>query len=642
MMEIKYKDYFNKVHGGWLGKCIGGAAGAKQENNKSLMNYTIENVFPEVIPPNDDFDLQVLWLKEVLAKKGSNLSSSDLADAFAKYNLCLANEYSVAIKNIELGIEPPLSGIFNNDFFKNSMGCPIRSEIWGLICPGNPEAAVHYAEMDGMIDHDMESICGEQFFAALESYAFFENDIVKLIQKGLEYIPQDTKLFKCVKFAMNEYFNGTSWIETREKMVSRFGSCDASYSIINIGITIIALLYGEGDFEKTLLTAVNSGYDTDCTAATACAILGLINGADSIPSILLDRIGNEIETGSIAIEHRKHRIIDLVKETCEAGLSLVRDGVISIRIAEIPENAKASLPFPIQCPAVDIDIKYNGMPSIGYGEKAVVTVTLKNTSKEEQSGILFVKAPESLLPDIEEIKLRIPSASEIKINIDFEVKAGLSALPQKNITTLKFVSNERKIAEKSFGLSGAYRMKLIGSFFDNYDTEKYDKDPYKDVQQRFNDGSPDLFSMFNGYVNIHKPYIDETFSDIDYVKGEYVNFHTDSLEINEKIGYKGPCCVYLIYDFICPEDYNDAAIFIGNNDAYKVWLNNELILESTKSVMYMIYNNYKCDVYLRKGLNRIIIKVARTGKDFEFSCLIRNVRNNLHWFVDLASVIEKR
>ena len=65
-MKIGYRTYLDKVHGGWIGKCAGGLIGAKQENNKSLMHYTFDNVFPDVIPPNDDFDLQILYLTELI------------------------------------------------------------------------------------------------------------------------------------------------------------------------------------------------------------------------------------------------------------------------------------------------------------------------------------------------------------------------------------------------------------------------------------------------------------------------------------------------------------------------------------------------------------------------------------------------
>jgi len=635
-MQLKYKDYFNKVYGGWMGKCIGGAAGAKQENNKNLMNYSIANVFPEHIPPNDDFDLQVLWLKKVLQEKGSLLTSNDLAQAFAKYNLCLANEYSFAIKNIDLGIDPPISGLFNNDFFKNSMGCPIRSEIWGFICPGNPDIAVRYAKMDGMIDHDIESIIAEQYLSAIESEAFFENDIVSLVKKGLTFINRNTKFAKCIEFVLNEFLNEKNWIIARNRLVTGFGSSDASYVVVNIGITIMALLYGEGDFEKTLLIAVNSGYDTDCTAATACAILGVINGKDRISEFLLEKIGEEIDTGTIAIENRKHSIIDLVEETCAAGFSFMRDGITSINITGIPTELKGVLPLCEEKNPLELIIEYIGLPSIAYDEKSSVDVIIYNRTGEEQRGILNIKTPECLYSNIKKMEVIINPGSEMKIEIDFFVEKDVLFLPQKNIVNLCFEKGGVEMIEKTFGFSGATRMKLIGPFFDNYDTTKYEEDPFLDVRQIHNNGRYDLFSMFNGYVNIDKCYIDESFLHIDKIDGEYVNFHMDKLDIDNKIGYTGPCCIYLVYDFISPRDFDNASIVVGNNDAYKCWLNNEMILGNREVSMYMPYNNYSENIKLNKGLNRIVMKITRSSEKFEFSCLLKN---NIHWFVDLASCI---
>ncbi len=642
MLKLDYMKYLDKVHGGWIGKCIGGAVGALQENNKGLMEYTVDNVFPAVIPPNDDLDLQILYLQEVLGKKGADISSGDLGDAFAKYNLCLANEYSIAIKNIELGIEPPLSGLFNNEFFKHSMGCPIRSELWGFICPGNPDTAVRFAEMDGCIDHAAESIYGEKFFSAMEANAFFENDIIKLIEGGLAYVPGDTELSRCINFVLAHYRKGTPWQETRERAVRRFGSCDASYSVINIGITILALLYGKGDFTETMLTAVNCGYDTDCTAATSGAVLGQILGAGNIPGFWLKKIGKDIKIGTVKIERSSNLISDLAKETCTAGLSLLRDGVISIGITGIPPEIKPSLPLPSQKNELDITIRYNGLPSIGYGEKSSVTVAIKNNTMEEQAGILYVKAPEAMLSNIREMAVRLPAMTEMEIVLDFEFKKGIAAVPQKNITVLEFTKDGKKIAEKSFGLSGAYRMKLIGPFFDNYDTKKFDEDPFKNVMQKYSDGRPDLFSMFNGYANIDRRYLDEDFSHLDEVEGEYVNFHRDVFEIDEKVKYKGPCCIYLVYDFTSPEAFEDVSVYIGNNDAYRVWLNGKLLIQGGESAMYMMYNNYIENVRLDKGKNRMVMKLLRSGKSFEFSSLLRNVKADLHWFVDLESVMDNK
>ncbi|MEG1276351.1 MAG: ADP-ribosylglycohydrolase family protein, partial [Ruthenibacterium sp.] len=66
---INQQVYLDKVHGGWFGKCLGGAAGAPVEGFKCLIetrHYT-ETLRTDL--PNDDLDLQLLWL-EVLQEKG--------------------------------------------------------------------------------------------------------------------------------------------------------------------------------------------------------------------------------------------------------------------------------------------------------------------------------------------------------------------------------------------------------------------------------------------------------------------------------------------------------------------------------------------------------------------------------------------
>ena len=79
MKTITYSDYFDKAYGCWLGKSIGGACGALSENNKDILHYTLDNVFPDSIPPNDDLDLQVLWLVDLLEKKGTAITAHDFA-----------------------------------------------------------------------------------------------------------------------------------------------------------------------------------------------------------------------------------------------------------------------------------------------------------------------------------------------------------------------------------------------------------------------------------------------------------------------------------------------------------------------------------------------------------------------------------
>lgn len=45
-------------------------------------------------------------------------------------------------------------------------------------------------------------------------------------------------------------------------------------------IIIYGLLFGEGNFEKSVLTAVHYGEDTDCTAGTIASLFGIMYGIE--------------------------------------------------------------------------------------------------------------------------------------------------------------------------------------------------------------------------------------------------------------------------------------------------------------------------------------------------------------------------
>ena len=65
---MTYDQYFDKVYGGWFGKCLGGAGGARCEGIKQKLDVTMRQVLDKDIP-NDDLDIQLLWLT-VLEEKG--------------------------------------------------------------------------------------------------------------------------------------------------------------------------------------------------------------------------------------------------------------------------------------------------------------------------------------------------------------------------------------------------------------------------------------------------------------------------------------------------------------------------------------------------------------------------------------------
>ena len=201
-MYLSLDDYRRRMLGCWIGKNVGGTLGMPMEWNrqKNEVDYYTHNMTGEPLP-NDDLDIQVLWLL-ALEDKGLNVDCKDLGQYFNELMIFTHGEYGIAKANMRAGLQPPVAGWHNNDF-KDSCGSFIRSEIWACLFPGHPELAAKYAFEDAVIDHgNGEGVYAEIFVAAMESACFFERDLHKLVEIGLSYIPADCAVALAVRDAM--------------------------------------------------------------------------------------------------------------------------------------------------------------------------------------------------------------------------------------------------------------------------------------------------------------------------------------------------------------------------------------------------------------------------------------------------------
>lgn len=300
ILKINKDELLDKIYACWCGKNIGGTLGAPYEGKAQLNDIKgFVNKKGEIIP-NDDLDLQLVWLCALEAKGPYNMSSDILAEYWVNLIPPEWSEYGICKSNLRLGVMPSASGEISNSKWKDSNGGWIRSELWACLAPGLPQIAIRYAYMDSCVDHGMgEGTYAALFTTAMEAIAFREKDINKIITEALEYIPKDCRIYKSVKCVTDEYEKGTDWKTVREKLMEMDSDIGTWMAPANIGYVVIGLLYGEGDFKKSLITAVNCGDDTDCTAATIGSILGIINGTAGLPEDWCEHIGDKIETISV-------------------------------------------------------------------------------------------------------------------------------------------------------------------------------------------------------------------------------------------------------------------------------------------------------------------------------------------------------
>ena len=344
-------DFKERVLGCWMGKNIGGTLGAPMEWRRQVNEvsfYTQEHKGEPL--PNDDLDIQLLWLI-ALEEQGLALDERVLGDYWMAYVTPHWAEYGNAKVNMRSGLVPPLSGALNN-VYKHSCGAFIRSEIWACMCAGNPALAARYAVMDACIDHGCggEGAYAAVFTAAMEAAAFVEDDVRTLIDIGLSYTPEGCDVRGAVLTAMAAYDGGRTWLEARDDVLSRYASApffnnpdtvspddtrkgfnDGPFGWevpANMGMLIIGLLYGEGDFDKTLCITVNCGEDTDCTGATVGSIFGILHGAAGIPARWMTPIGRGIKTVAINLGDLQGRVPENIDELTERTVRMAQQAAL--------------------------------------------------------------------------------------------------------------------------------------------------------------------------------------------------------------------------------------------------------------------------------------------------------------------------
>ncbi len=344
-------EYYERVHGAWLGAAVAGALGMSVEGMHKddlkpyltelgqwpLTDYikrlpphrdpnrkqwfTAEDWGPAGFGPDDDTLYQVANLL-LLEEKGPEITSQDIADKWlASFSVFEAQNCGravrVAERRMKEGIEPPESGQHEMGEF---MGGQMKGEFWGYVLPGNPEAAAEYGRIDAEVAFHTDGIYGEMFMAALTAEAFFQSDPTKLLEAGLAVIPEDCDYARCIRDVMMWHEQWPDdWEKTHEEIDAKWApEGDKNRRVFpNNAVNALALLYGEGDFEKTISIAVMAGWDTDTNAGDVGPVMGVILGPGAIAEKWTAPIENTLRTDVKDAEEWK--IDELARRTVATG-----------------------------------------------------------------------------------------------------------------------------------------------------------------------------------------------------------------------------------------------------------------------------------------------------------------------------------
>jgi ADP-ribosylglycohydrolase len=307
-------NYVERVYAGVLGKIIGVYLGRPFEGwsyerimaELGEINYYVhEKLNVPLIVTDDDISGTFTFLR-ALADYGNSkdLTPQQIGESWLNYiierdtilwwgGMGNSTEHTAYLR-LKSGIPAPQSGsiALNGKVVAEQIGSQIFIDGWAMVAPGNPELAVDLAKRASSVSHDGEAIYGAQVIAAMESLAFVENDLNKLIDCAISFIPKDSVIYKMIEDIRGWHGGQTNngekdWRKARELLAQHYGydkyggNC---HMVPNHGLIILSLLYGDDDFQKSLMIVNTSGWDTDCNSGNVGCLLGIKNGLAGIES----------------------------------------------------------------------------------------------------------------------------------------------------------------------------------------------------------------------------------------------------------------------------------------------------------------------------------------------------------------------
>jgi len=390
--QISVHDYVDKMKAGWIGQMAGVGWGAPTEfryNGVIIPQEDMPAWKPSLINQfqQDDIYVEMTFLR-TLELYGFDVSIRQAGIDFANSGYRLWHANRAGRDNLRTGIAPPDSGHPRFNKHADDIDYQIEADYAGLIAPGMPNVAIQLGEKFGRLMNYGDGLYGGQFVAGMYAEAFFEDDMIEIIEAGLRCIPKGSQYYECIIDVLDWYEEyPEDWTKTWQLINEKYHlnpayrrfSCSGAESDFNIDAKIngayivMGLLYGGGDPDKTIVISTRCGQDSDCNPSNAGGILFTTIGFKSLPErfkIALDPWGK--------FSHTSYDFPTLIR-VCE---ELAREAVANCGgKIETDDEGNECLSIPLQKPRPsDLEQCWDPGPAAGSrfteAEMAKITALL--------------------------------------------------------------------------------------------------------------------------------------------------------------------------------------------------------------------------------------------------------------------------
>ncbi|MFI7499990.1 ADP-ribosylglycohydrolase family protein [Streptomyces sp. NPDC049687] len=341
-------DLADRVLGGWLGRIAGNMLGKPVENGEVWTRERIDDYLrragalplTDYLPEpaadedrrwlrpewracvrgrihgscrDDDVDYAILGL-HLLETHGFGFSTEQVGDLWLlrlPYLQTFTAE-RVAYRNLADGLKPPVTATYDNPY-QEWIGALIRADVHGWTCPGAPRRAASLARRDATLSHTGNGVYGAMWAAALIAAAFTAPTVRHALDEALAVVPASCRLARTVRRVAALHDAGLTWEDTLTTLADETAGLGWIHTVPNAAVLTAGLLYGDGDFTRTITLTVRGGLDTDSNGATAGSVAGVLTGAHAIPSRWTEPLEDTVRSAVFGFDGV--RISELAKRT---------------------------------------------------------------------------------------------------------------------------------------------------------------------------------------------------------------------------------------------------------------------------------------------------------------------------------------
>ncbi len=288
--ERTYAGVLGKLIGVYLGRAVEGWSYANIRKRFGEIEYYVnEQVNWPLIVPDDDISGTFLFYRALEDNDfPSKITAETIGNTWLNYivedktvlwwgGLGRSTEHTAYLR-LKAGVPAPTSGsiALNSRAMAEAIGAEIFIDTWALSNPAEPERAAAMARAAASVSHDGVAVEAAVLLASMQSQAFVERNIDRLLDLGCSMVTDDS-LLRVVGEVREQCARATDWRSVRRWLgdnhgYSRYpGNCPM---IPNHALLLAAFILGGDDFQQGLKIAVSSGWDTDCNAGN----LGCLNG----------------------------------------------------------------------------------------------------------------------------------------------------------------------------------------------------------------------------------------------------------------------------------------------------------------------------------------------------------------------------